>query len=126
MSNEENQSTFVIVYEGQDTADQVYHTLRDLQRQEKIRIKTAAVVTRTESGKLKLNHKRRVTVGKGIVGGGLLGLLILGSGGLLAGAVVGGMVGSTRSGERSELKDFLEDKLGQDEYALAILISDAD
>jgi uncharacterized membrane protein len=126
MSNEEKQSTFVIVYKGQDTADKVYDTLRELQKQKKIEIKTAAVVTRKENGKLKLNHKRRVTVGKGIVGGGALGLLILGPGAILAGAVVGGVIGSSRSGERRELKEFLDDKLGQDESALAILISDAD
>ena len=127
MSDERKQSMFVVAYKGQNTADQVYETLRDLQKEEKVKIKTAAVITRRENGQLKLIHKRRITVGKGAVGGGLLGLLIFGTGGgLIAGAVIGGLIGSTRSGQRSTLKEFLDDKVGQDESALAILISDAD
>lgn len=126
MSDERKQSMFVVAYEGRNTADQVYESLHDLQKREKVKIKTAVVVMRLPDGRLKLIHKRRVTVGKGIVGGGLLGLLILGSGGLLAGAVVGGMIGASRSQERATLKEFLDEKLGQDDSALAILVSDAD
>ena len=127
MSEERKQSMFVVAYEGQNTADQVYDTLRALQKQNKVKIKTAAVVTRMENGKLKLNHKRRITVGKGAVAGGLLGLLIIGTGGgIIAGAAVGALIGSSRSGQRTQMKEFLDDKLGQDDSVLAILISDAD
>ena len=126
MSEERKQSMFVVAYKGQNTADQVYESLRNLQRQGKVKIKTAVVVMRLPDGRLKLIHKRRVTVGKGIVGGGLLGLLILGSGGLLAGAVVGGMIGASRSQQRATLKEFLDKELGQDDSALAILVSNAD
>ena len=127
MSDERKQSMFVVSYKGQNTADQVYDTLRDLQKQKKVKIKTAAVVTRKENGKLKLNHKRRITVGKGAVGGGLLLLAIMGTGGaLIAGVVVGGMIGSIGSGKRKELKNFLDNKLGQDDSVLAIEINVAD
>ena len=126
MSEERKQSMFVVAYEGRNTADQVYDTLRDLQNEKKVKIRTAMVVMRMADGRLKLIHKRRVTVGKGIVGGGLLGLLILGSGGLLAGAVVGGMIGASRSQQRATLKEFLDKELGQDDSALAILVSNAD
>jgi arylsulfatase len=127
MSDERKQSMFVVAYKGRNTADQVYDTLRDLQKEKKVKIKTAVVVARMADGRLKLVHKKRITVGKGAVGGGLLGLLIFGTGGgLIAGAVVGALIGSTRSGQRATLKDFLDDKLGQDESALAILVSDAD
>ena len=118
---------FVVAYKGQNTADQVYETLRDLQKQKKVKIKTAVVLTRMPDGKLKLVHKKRVTVGKGMVGGGLLGWLLIGTGGaLIAGVVVGGMIGAIRSQERAAVQEFLDKKLGQDEFALAILISDAD
>jgi hypothetical protein len=36
------------------------------------------------------------------------------------------LVGSTRSNQRRDAKEFLEDKLGDDDSALVILISDAD
>ena len=127
MSEERKQSMFVIAYQGQNTADQVYDTLRDLQKEGKVKIRTAMVVTRMADGRLKLIHKRRVTLGKGTAGGGLLGLLIFGTGGgLIAGAVIGGMIGAAGSQQRATLKEFLDDKLGQDDSALAILVSDAD
>jgi uncharacterized membrane protein len=129
MSDERKQSLFIIAYEGKDTADEVYKTLRGLEKQ-KLRdldIKTAATVHRKDNGKLKLEHKRRVTVGWGTAGGAALGLLFASTGvGVLAAAGVGALVGSSRSGDRKDVKEFLEDKLGPNDSALAILISDAD
>ena len=127
MSDETKQSMFVVAYKGRNTADQVYDTLRDLQKEKKVKIKTAVVVARMADGRLKLVHKKRITVGKGAVGGGLLGLLIFGTGGgLIAGAVVGALIGATRSKQRTQLKEYLDDKLGQDDSVLAILITNAD
>ena len=126
MSEERKQSMFLVAYKGQNTADQVYETLRGLQRQEKVKIKTAVVLTRMPDGKLKLVHKRRVTVGKGMVGGGFLGLLLFGPGAIVSGVVAGGLIGASRSEQRAALRKFLDEKLGPDESALAILISDAD
>jgi len=128
MSEERKQSMFVVAYKGENTADQVYDTLRSLQKEKKVKIKTAAVVTRRKNGKLKLNHKRRLTVGKGAAAGGLLSVLVVGTGGgaLLIGAAVGALIGARGSGQRTKLKEFLDDKLGQDDSVLAILVSDAD
>ena len=61
------------------------------------------------------------------MGGGLLGLLVFGTGGaLLAVGAVGALIGASRLPERNALKEFLDDKLGQDDSVLAILVSDAD
>ena len=38
MSDERKQNMFVVAYKGQNTADQVYDTLRDLQKQKKVKI----------------------------------------------------------------------------------------
>ncbi len=127
MSDERKQSMFVVAYKGKNTADQVYDSLRDLQKQKKVKIKTAAVVTRKENGKLNIKHKRRITVGQGLVGGGVLGLLVFGTGGaVLAVGTVGALIGSRGASQRSALHGFLDDKLGQGDSALAILVSDAD
>jgi len=123
------QSLFVIAYEGRDTADQVYDVLRDLEKQKlrDIDIKTAATVNRKDDGKLKLRHRRRLTVGKGVFGGGAVGLILASTGaGLLVGAGIGALLGSTKSGDRRDAKEFLEDKLGQNDSALVILVKDAD
>ncbi len=129
--DDKNDSLFVVAYSGKDTANQVYEVLRGLEKAKKIDIKTAAVVNRKPNGKLRLKHKRRVTVWKGGIGGGALGLLLaaltpVGGGAALAGAVVGALVGTSRSGGRRDAKKFLVDKLGQDDSALILLVEDAD
>jgi uncharacterized membrane protein len=90
MSDERKQSLFIIAYPEHDTAEQVYKTLRDLEKQDKIDIKTAATVHRKDNGKLKLDHKRRLTVWKGAFGGGAIALVLTY---LIAGpaALVGGV-----------------------------------
>ncbi len=128
MSDERKQSLVITAYKGRDTADKVHHKLRELQKQDKITMKTAAVVYRKPNGKLKLVHKRRVTVAKGAFGGGAVALLVAGTGGgaVLAGAVIGALIGSSRSKQRREVKKFLDDKLGADDSALVVLVKDAD
>jgi uncharacterized membrane protein len=128
MSKDSKESLFVVSYSGRDTANQAYDTLRQMEKDKQVDIKTAMVVNRKDNGKLKLKHKRRLTVGKGLVGGGAVGLLVGGAvaPALLGGAAVGALVGASRSGQRRELKGFLEDKLGPDDSALAVLVKEAD
>lgn len=59
---------------GRGTADQAYDTLRGMEKDKQVDIKTAMVVCRKDNGKLKLKHKRRLTVKKGMVAGGAVGL----------------------------------------------------
>ena len=44
----------------------------------------------------------------------------------MAGAVVGALIGSSRSKQRRDIRSFLDNKLGLEESALAILITNAD
>jgi len=128
MSDERKESLFIISYSGRETADEAYDTLRQMEKDKQVDIKTAMTVTRKDNGKLKLKHRRRLTVGKGLVAGGAVGLLIGGAvaPALLGGAAVGALIGSSRSGDRKEVKGFLEDKLGPDDSALAVLVKEAD
>ena len=128
MSHERKQSLFIVAYEGKDTADKVYKELHHLEKQklQDIEIKTAATVYRKDNGKLKLKHKNRVTVWKGLLGGAALGLIVAGPIIATGTAVAGALIGTSRSGQRKDVKEFLDDKLGPDDSALVILISDAD
>ena len=128
MSDERKESLFIVSYSGQDTADQAYDTLRQMEKDKQVDIKTAMTVTRKDSGKLKLKHRRRMTAGKGLVAGGAVGL-VLGAAAapaVIGGAAVGALIGTSGHGDRQEVKGFLEDKLGQDDSALAVLIKEAD
>ena len=127
MSDEPRQSLFVIVYPGKETADEVYHTLRELEKQDKIDIKTAATIYPEDNGKLRLRHRQRLTVWKNGFGVGAIGLILAGTrAGNLADAVVGALMGSHRSRHRREVGAVMEGKLGPDHSALAILATHAD
>ena len=127
MSDERGQSLFVIVYPGKETADEVYHTLRELEKQDRLDIKTAATIYLREDGKLRLRHRQRLTLWKDEFGVGAIGLILAGTrAGKLADAVVDALLGSHRSRHRREVGALLEGKLGPDNSALAILLTDAD
>ena len=127
MPVERKQSLIIIAYPRKETADEVYHALRGLEKQDKIDIKTGATLDRTEGGKLRLKHRPRLTLWKDEFDVGSVGLVLASTtAGTLAGAVVGAVIGSTCSKERCEVKDFLYDKLGPDDSALVILITNAD
>ena len=125
MSSQPKESAFIKSFKGRGTADQAYDTLRQLERERQVDIRTAMTIAREADGKLKLIHKRRLTVGKGLVAGGGVGLLLFGPGAILGGMAIGALAGSSRSGERAAVKEYLEDKLGPDESALAIIIKEA-
>ncbi len=127
MSVERKQSLFIITYAGKETADNVYSTLRGLEKQDKIDIKTAATINRAEDGKLRLKHRRRLTLWKDEFDAGSIGLILAGTGaGNMASAIVGALMGSQGSKHRCEAKAFLDDKLGPDDSALVILVTNTD
>ena len=126
---ERKQSLFIVAYEGKDTADEVWHTMRDLEKDKKVDIKTSMVIYRKDNGKLKLVHTRALNTWGGAAAGGGVALLLAGATGgtsLLAGALIGGAIGGFGPPDRKDGKEFLDDKLGTDDSALAILIKEAD
>lgn len=128
MSGERKQSLIITAYEGRDTANEVYKTVRQLEKDKKLDIKSAMVILRKKNGKLKVVQKRKAVSGWGgaAIGSGLALLLGAATGGVLAGAVVGGVIGGFGRKKRNQTKRFLDDKLGVDDSALAVLITDAD
>lgn len=130
--SDKNSSLFIIAYKGRSTADEVYDALHDLQKEDKIKIKTAATAYRKDNGKIKLWHRHRVTFWKGLWGGGAIGLVLGALTAAAAGpavvgaAAVGGLVGLSRSRQRRDAKKFLDDNLGLNDSALVILIKSAD
>ena len=125
---ERKQSLFIVAYEGRDTAEDVYHTLHELQKDKKLKIKTAMVIYRKDNGKLKLVHKHRIqTWGGAAIGSGVALLLgAVAAPAVLAGAVVGGALGGLGHTDRKDVKEFLDGELGTDDSAVAILIKEAD
>ncbi len=121
------QSLFIIAYKGKETADEVYQTLRRMEKQDKIDIKTAATLYRTEDDKLRLKHRSRLTLWKDEFSVGSIGLILAGArAGDLAGTLIDILISPRGFFGLHEAKAFLDDKLGPDDSGLIILLDDAD
>ena len=85
----------VVAFEDEHTADEVLSTLKQLDREAGVDLKSAAVVGRDTSGKLRVKETRDFDAKQGAIGGavagGLLGLL---RGKWLAGAILGAAGGA--------------------------------
>ena len=113
----------IIAFDGPDTADEAFEVLKGLEEREKLTIDEAAVITRTEKGKIRLNNKGYVAGWKGGAIGLGVGLLL---GGPVGGAVVGGLIGFARGNDRRNLRGVVNERLGMNQSALAFVASDAD
>ena len=126
MSNMRIQSLFIIVFPGKGTADKAYNRLRELEKQDKIEIKTAAALYRTEDDKLQLKHRQRLTIWKDEFDVGSIGLILAGArAGNLAGSLIGALISPRRCFKLHEAKTFLDDKLGPDDSGLVLLMDNA-
>jgi uncharacterized membrane protein len=111
----------IAVLDGRDRADDFYAVIKEREDSGAFQLKEAATFTREESGKLRLNNKGYVA---GWKGGGLgLGVGIL-LGGPIAFAAVGGLIGYMRAEDRRRLRDELNDKLGPEQSAIALMLED--
>lgn len=122
MSNKEEDNLVIAAFEGKETADFVYNTLLDMQNANMVTVKTVSTVYRNEHGKLKVHHKHGLTTWKGVAGGVAVGLLL---GGPIVGGAVGALIGSRGKGEQRKAKEFLDEKLGEDNSAIIVVFKDA-
>jgi uncharacterized membrane protein len=121
------QSLFIIVYPGKDTSEKAYNRLRELEKQDKIDIKTAATLYRTEDDKLHLKHRQRLTIWKDEFDVGSIGLILAGArAGNLAGSLIDALISPRHCFKLHETKAFLDDKIGPDDSGLILLMDNAD
>jgi uncharacterized membrane protein len=114
----------VVVYDGPASAQAVLNILKDLQEEETLDIKEAAVFSRYGNTKISMSNEGFVGTGKGGVLGLVIGAVVVSA--PLAGLVLGGLIGFGRSGDRRHLKQVLDEALDADQSALAIVIKQAD
>ena len=123
MSKEQEYSLIIAAFDQKESAEFVYNTLIDMQEAEMVKLKTISTVYRNEHGKLKVHHKHGLSAWKGAAGGLAIGFLL---GGPLLGGAVGALIGSRGKGEQRKAKEFLDQKLGEDDSAIIVLLKDAD
>lgn len=114
------------VYNGQDTASQVFKSMKSAQRDTGERIESYAVVSMDLKGKVTVRDQRRRDAGVGAVLGGVIGLLG-GPVGVAAGAAAGGATGYLTGdavGIPRDKVDSMKQSLVPDSSALVVVLDD--
>ncbi len=123
-------SFLVIMYPKADTAMEALGVLKELSDDKTVKLRDAAVITKTEKGKIKLHQTKDDSIGKGFVKGGAIGVLfavLFGPVGWIAmGAAAGGLFASFDRGIKNKLLKELGDNMTPSESAVAILVEQAD
>jgi uncharacterized membrane protein len=131
MSEKLEKYNFIVVkYAQADTAEAALGTVLELAKEKVVKLKDAVAITKTEKGKIKLRQTKDDTAGKGLLKGGLIGLLfalLFGPAGwIVAGAALGTAFSMFDRGIKNTLLKELGENMTSDESALAVLIVEAD
>jgi len=121
-----SQSLVYAVYNGQDTASQVYKTMVQGQSSTGERIESYAIVSKDLKGKVRVRDQRKRDAGVGAVLGGVIGL-VGGPLGVAAGASAGGAVGYLTGDAVGISRDDVESmktSLTPDSSALVVVLDD--
>ena len=97
-----------VTFDEQSKAYQALSTLKGLNREGRLQLKSAAVVERDATGQLRLPEGTDNAGGQGLVAGGLIGMLvgILGGPiGVLLGFGYGGLIGGLYDVEKADVQD---------------------
>ena len=114
------------VYNGQDTATDVFKTMRSNQTATGERIEAYAVVSKDLKGKVRVRDQRKIDAGVGAAIGGVIGL-VGGPLGAAVGATAGGAVGyltGNAVGISRENVQSMKDALIPDSSAIVVVLED--
>src|SRR5262252_3150112 len=123
---DKSETLIYAVYNGQDTATDVFKTMRSNQSATGERIEAYAVVSKDLKGKVRIRDQRRRDSGIGAVVGGVIGL-VGGPVGVAAGATAGGAVGYLTGDAVGISRDNVEsmkNALVEDSSALVVVLED--
>jgi uncharacterized membrane protein len=105
-------------------------TLWGLAKEKVVKLRDAAVITRTDKGKIKLHQTRDDSTSKGLLKGGVIGVifaLLFGPAGwIVAGSAPGGAFATFDRGIKNKLLKELGEKMTPEQSALAVLVEEAD
>ena len=125
-----NYSFLVIKYPQRETANTALGVLKQLGREDVVKLRDAVAITKTDKGKIKLHQTKDDSVGKGFVKGGFIGILfaaLFGPVGWIAlGAAAGGVFAGFDRGIKNKLLKELGQDMTPDESAIAVLVEEAD
>ncbi len=123
-------SFIVVKYDGVETADLALAVVRELAKENEIKLKDAVAIRKNKKGKIKLHQTDDDSAGKGFLKGGaigiLFGMLFAAPALVLSRVVSGSAVGMFDKGIKNKILKSLGKEMTQDESALAVLLEAAD
>jgi len=125
-ADDKSETLVYAVYAGQDTASQVFKTMRSAQSSTGERIEAYAVVSKDLKGKVRVRDQRKTGAGIGAAVGGVIGLLG-GPVGVAVGASAGGAVGYLTGeavGISRDNVNSMKQSLTPDSSALVVVLND--
>jgi uncharacterized membrane protein len=129
MSKEEY-SFIVVKYPDASMGEAALATVGELAKEGVVKLKDAVAITKNEKGKLRLHQTKDDTAGKGLLKGGVIGLIFAvlfgGPAWLVAGAALGAAFAMFDRGIKDKLLKELGEKMTATESALAVLVENAD
>jgi uncharacterized membrane protein len=126
LAADQSETLVYAVYDGQDTAGQVFQSMKNAQHDTGERIESYAVVSKDLKGKVRVRDQRKRDAGVGAVLGGVIGL-IGGPAGVAAGAAAGGAVGYLTGDAVGIPRDKVENmraSLTPDSSVLVVVLND--
>jgi uncharacterized membrane protein len=106
-----------VTFDEQSKAYQALSTLKGLDREGRVELKSAAVVERDATGRLRIPEGADNATGEGFLTGGLIGMLvgiIGGPVGMLVGLGTGGLVGGVYDIDEADVQDQTLAEVGRD------------
>ena len=125
-AGERSETLVYAVYNGQDTASQVFKTMKSNQGSTGERIESYAVVSKDLKGKVRVRDQRQRDAGVGAILGGVIGLVggpVGVAAGASAGAAVGYLTGDAVGISRENVQS-MKDALTPDSSAVVVVLED--
>ena len=123
-------SFIVVKYPQKDTADAALKAVLGLAKEKVVKLRDAAVITKTDKGKIKLHQTKDDSTSKGLLKGGGIGVifaLLFGPAGwIVAGAALGGAFATFDRGIKNKLLKELGENMTPEQSAMAVLVEEAD
>jgi uncharacterized membrane protein len=130
MADKDKYSFIVVKYPQKDTADAALKAVLGLAKEKVVKLRDAAVITKTEAGKIKLHQTKDDSTSKGLLKGGVIGVIfaiLFGPAGwIVAGSALGGAFATFDRGIKNKLLKELGENMTPEESAMAVLVEEAD
>ncbi len=130
MADKDKYSFIVVKYPKKETADVALKAVLGLAKEKVVKLRDAAVITKTDKGKIKLHQTKDDSTSKGLLKGGAIGVLfalLFGPvGWMAAGAALGGAFATFDRGIKNKLLKELGENMTPEQSAMAVLVEEAD